>query len=149
MGFPATGSSRNSQSMWCPTNMVRAWPAPAPDWISFSIEASMASWSNRWSRKHMSVQGQHLQLACLHHPLNVYSHPGQSLQILVPILGSHDVSSLFTPVKAILVEEAKHPVLLVEAIEERANMSVRPDAGAGTLQEIAVRRHVSPPVRGF
>ena len=88
--------------------------------------------------------GQNLQLSCLHQPLNVYSCLAQSLQILFPILGLHDVRSLFTPIEAILVEGAKHPVLLVQAVEERANVSVRADAGAGRPQGTTVRRHLYP-----
>src|SRR5579864_3614353 len=88
--------------------------------------------------------GQNLQLACFHHPLNLYSCLGQSLQILFSILGIHDVRSLFTPIETILIEGAQHPVLLVQAVEERANVSVRSDAGASTLQGTTVRRHLSP-----
>jgi hypothetical protein len=60
------------------------------------------------------------------------------------MLGVHDVGSLFTSIEAILIERAKHPVLLLEAGEERANVSVRSDAGAGTLQGTTICRHVSP-----
>src|ERR1700758_5367142 len=88
--------------------------------------------------------GQNLQLARFHHPLNVYSCLGQSLQVIFPILGSHDVRSLFTPIEAILVERAQHSVLLVQPVEERANVSVRSDVRTSTLQGSTVRRHLSP-----
>jgi hypothetical protein len=74
-------------------------------------------------------------LACLHHSLNIYSYIRQSLQILFPILGSHDVRS--NPIEAIPVEGAKHPVLLVE--------TVRTDAAAGTLQGAGVVRQSFTP----
>jgi hypothetical protein len=50
----------------------------------------------------------HLQLAGAHHLLRIYACLGQSLQMLFPILGVHNVSSLFAPVDAILVERAEH-----------------------------------------
>src|ERR1700741_3100204 len=87
---------------------------------------------------------QNLQLPCLHHPFDVYSCLAQSPQILLPIPGLHDVRGLFTPIEAILVEGAKHPALLVEAVEECADVSVRADAGAGTPQGTTVRRHLHP-----
>ena len=42
--------------------------------------------------------------------------------MLFPIFGIHNVGSLFAPVDAILVERAEHSVLLVDGVEERANM---------------------------
>jgi len=38
--------------------------------------------------------------------------------MLFPFFRIHDVSSLFAPVEAIFEERAKHPVLLVDAVEE-------------------------------
>src|SRR5713226_9319672 len=64
----------------------------------------------------------HLQLAGVHHLLHIYACPGQALQMLFPILGIHNVGSLFAPVDAILVERAEHSVLLVDGVEERADM---------------------------
>src|SRR5580693_6920562 len=90
--------------------------------------------------------GQNLELARLHHPPNVYPCLGQSLQILLAIRGLHYMGSFFTPIEAVLIEGAKHPVLLVQAIEERTNVSVRSDAGACTPQGIPGRRHLSPPL---
>jgi len=48
----------------------------------------------------------------------------EPLQMLFPFFRIHDVSSLFAPVEAIFEERAKHPVLLVDAVEESANMTV-------------------------
>ena len=42
--------------------------------------------------------------------------------MLFPILGIHNVSGLFAPVEAIFVERAEHSVLLVDGVEESADM---------------------------
>src|SRR5438874_8324244 len=57
----------------------------------------------------------------------------------------HDVEGLVPPVEALFDERAKHPVLLVEAVEESANVTVTAETAPGTLHGIAVCSHVSPP----
>jgi hypothetical protein len=41
------------------------------------------------------------------------------------------VEGLFPPVNAIFEERAKHPVLLVQAVEERANVTLLAQSGPG------------------
>src|SRR5437660_8363016 len=57
----------------------------------------------------------------------------------------HDVEGLVPAVKALFDERAKHPVLLVEAVEESANVTVLAETAPGTAHGTAVRSHVSPP----
>ena len=46
----------------------------------------------------------------------------EALIRVFPLLGFHNVGSFFAPVDAILVERAEHSVLLVDGVEERADM---------------------------
>src|SRR5438270_9855073 len=57
----------------------------------------------------------------------------------------HDVEGLVRAVKALFDERAKHPVLLVEAVEESANMTMLAETAPGTLHGTAVRTHFLPP----
>jgi len=54
----------------------------------------------------------------LNWPLSIF----KALIRVFPLLGFHNVGSLFAPVDAILVERAEHSVLLVDGVEERADM---------------------------
>src|SRR5260221_5809183 len=62
-----------------------------------------------------------------------------------PQLWVYDVKGLVPVLEAFLDERAKHPVLLVEVVEESTNMTVLAETAAGTLHGTAVRCHVSPP----
>jgi hypothetical protein len=55
------------------------------------------------------------------------------------------VEGFVPPLEALFDERAKHPVLLVHAVEESANVTVPAEIGAGTLHGTAVRCHFSPP----
>src|SRR5205823_10003498 len=57
----------------------------------------------------------------------------------------HDVEGLVPAVKALFDERARHPVLLVEAVEESANMTMLAETAPGTLHGTAVRTHFLPP----
>jgi len=65
--------------------------------------------------------------------------------MIFPQLGVHDVEGFVPPIEALFDERAKHSVLLVEVVEESANMTVLAERGPGTSHGTAVRRHVSPP----
>jgi hypothetical protein len=51
-----------------------------------------------------------------------------------------------SPLESFFDERAKHSVLLVEAIEESANVTALSEATASTLHGTAVRFHISPPI---
>jgi hypothetical protein len=71
---------------------------------------------------------------------------GQALQMLLPILGIHNVGSLFAPVDAILVERAEHSVLLVDGVEKRADMISPGEIDPGEIYGMFVVCHISPRV---
>src|ERR1700758_1815916 len=55
----------------------------------------------------------------------------------------------FVPtLEALFDERAKHSVLLVEIVEESANVTVLAETAPGTPQGAAVRFHVTPPALG-
>jgi hypothetical protein len=51
--------------------------------------------------------------------LHIYTRLGEPLRILFPILGIHDVGSLFAPAEAVSVERAT-----VDGVEESADMTL-------------------------
>jgi hypothetical protein len=65
--------------------------------------------------------------------------------MIFPQIGVHEVASSAAPLKTVFDKRAKHPVLLLHAIEESANVTVAAENAAGTLHGTAVRCHVSPP----
>jgi hypothetical protein len=62
--------------------------------------------------------------------------------VIFPLLGFHDVGSLFASVEAIFEKRAKNSALLVEVAEESANMPVLAKTAVGTPHGTAARRHV-------
>jgi hypothetical protein len=50
--------------------------------------------------------------------------------MLFPQCRVHDVDDPLTLVKAILDERAEHPILLIDAVEERANVSMSTQCAA-------------------
>src|SRR5438874_6945107 len=58
---------------------------------------------------------------------------------------ANDVEGLVATFKAVFDERAQHPVLLVHAVEERANVTMLAEIAAGTSHGTAVRYHLSPP----
>jgi hypothetical protein len=52
------------------------------------------------------------------------------------------VGRLFAPVEAIFEERAKHPVLLVDAVEESANMTVPGEIASGKLHGMILGFHI-------
>jgi hypothetical protein len=65
--------------------------------------------------------------------------------MIFPQIGVHEVARLVALLKAVFHERAKHPVLLVHAVEESTNVTVPAENAAGTLYGTLVGRHVSPP----
>src|SRR5712671_2910219 len=65
--------------------------------------------------------------------------------MVFPQLGVHQVESFVPLLEALFDERAKHPMLLVGAVEESANMTVLTENAPGTSHGIAVRSHISPP----
>jgi hypothetical protein len=55
------------------------------------------------------------------------------------------VEGLFSPVDAIFEERAKHPVLLVQAVEESTNMTSLGELASGKLHGLTLGSHISPP----
>src|SRR6266404_3760625 len=86
-----------------------------------------------------------LELAGTHRSLHIDAGFGKPLQMLSLQLRVDDVEGLVTTVKAVFDERAQHPVLLVHAVEESANVTVLAETASGTLHGSAVRCHTSPP----
>ncbi len=63
--------------------------------------------------------------------------------MLFPFLRIHDVGSPFAPVEAIFEERAKHPMLLVDAVEESANVTLPAEIAPGELYGM-IGCHISP-----
>src|SRR5438128_4413694 len=106
--------------------------------------------------KHFCYQGQHgvlvnpisAELALLPHPylqltrtyctLHIDARFTEAHQMFVPQPGVHDVESFLSPVKAFFDERAKHPVLLVDAVEERADVTFAAERPPGKLDGMLV-----------
>src|SRR5260370_30844965 len=86
-----------------------------------------------------------LELARTHRSLHVDAGFGEPLQMFSLQLGVHDVEGLVPTVEAVFDERAQHPVLLVHAVEECANVTMLTETAPGTLHRAAVRCHISPP----
>src|SRR5207253_3994564 len=86
----------------------------------------------------------HFQLACVHRLVHIDTCFGESLEMLFPELGINDVESFFPLLKAIFDERAKHSVLLVDAVEESANVTLPAENAPGKLNRMAVGCHISP-----
>jgi hypothetical protein len=59
-------------------------------------------------------------------------------------LGVDNVESLFSPVETLSDERAKHPVLLVDAVEESANVTSSTESTSGKLDRMIVILHGLP-----
>ena len=55
------------------------------------------------------------------------------------------MGGLFAPVEAIFVERAEHSVLLVDGVEESADMISPGETHPGEFYRMFVRCHISPP----
>src|SRR5882762_4641822 len=54
------------------------------------------------------------------------------------------MESFFPPLEAIFDERAKHPVLLVDAVEESANVTLPGEIASGKLHGMIFGFHISP-----
>jgi hypothetical protein len=82
-----------------------------------------------------------LELARIHRLRHVNASVGESPEMIFPQIRVHEVASFVPALKALLDERAKHPVLLVRAVEESANMTVLAENAPGASHGTAVRRH--------
>ena len=86
----------------------------------------------------------HLQLAGAHRPVHVDPCTGQPLEMLFPEIGIHDVERSLSALNAVLDERAKDPVLLLDAVEESANVTLPPENAPGELHGTVVGFHRLP-----
>jgi hypothetical protein len=63
----------------------------------------------------------------------MYASLGEPVQMLFPIREIHNMGGLFAPVETILVERAEHSVLLVDGVEESADMVSPSEVDPGEL----------------
>src|SRR4051812_9610392 len=84
----------------------------------------------------------HLQLPSIHHLLHIDTCFGKPSEVLYPPLGVNQVVTFFSPVESILDERAKHPIVLVEAVEERTNMTLLPKSTLGKLRGLRGDLHI-------
>src|SRR6266567_3396316 len=54
------------------------------------------------------------------------------------------MESFFPPLEALFDERAKHPVLLVDAVEESANVTLPAEIASGELYRMTLDCHISP-----
>src|SRR5258707_3733337 len=85
-----------------------------------------------------------LQLAPVHRLLHIDACPGEPLQMFFPSLGIAQMEGFIPPVEAIFEERAKHPVLLLGAVEECANVTLPAEIASGKLHGTTLDRHISP-----
>src|SRR5207253_9547233 len=89
----------------------------------------------------------HLQLAGTQRALDVDACRREPLEMFLPQLGVHDVESSLSSVEPILDERAKDPVLLVEAVEEGAQVTLTSQDAPCKTHGTTVRPHRRPPFR--
>src|SRR4051794_31864437 len=65
--------------------------------------------------------------------------------MVFPQLGAHDMEGFFPPLDALFDKRAEYPVLLVEVVEESANVPMLAEAAAGALHGTATCCHLSSP----
>jgi hypothetical protein len=72
-------------------------------------------------------------VAGIHHFLYMYTRHSEPLQMLFPIRRIHNMGGLFASVEAIFVERAEYSVLLVDGVEESADMISPGEIDTGEL----------------
>jgi len=72
---------------------------------------------------------------------------GEPPEMLFPSLRVDEMESSIPQIEAILDEEAQHPVLLVQAVEESADVTTPAEGAPGKPHGTVVGTHVSPPRR--
>jgi hypothetical protein len=65
--------------------------------------------------------------------------------MILPQLGIHDMKSLVAPLEPLFDERAKHPVLLVEAIEKSANVTLFAKQAISYVYGTFIASHGGPP----
>src|SRR5437667_12887484 len=84
----------------------------------------------------------HFQLACVHRLVHIDTCFGESLEMLFPELGINDVESFFSLLKAIFDERAKHSVLVVDAVDESANVTFTVDNASVIVNRLTIVCHI-------
>jgi hypothetical protein len=65
--------------------------------------------------------------------------------MVLPQLRVHDVKGFIPLLETLFDERAEYPVLLVEIVEESANVPVMAETATGALHRTAARCHILPP----
>jgi hypothetical protein len=86
-----------------------------------------------------------LELAGIQRLLHVNAGFGEPFEMVLLQLRIYDVKRFVPSLEPLFDERAKHPVLLIEVVEESANVTVMAETAASTLYGTAVCSHVSPP----
>src|SRR5205807_1659100 len=88
----------------------------------------------------------HLELTSPDGPLHIDTRFTKPLEMVLSLLGIDDVDAFLGPIEALLDERAKHPVLLLDAVEESANVTFPAENATGKLHGMFVGSHTSPHV---
>ena len=83
----------------------------------------------------------HLQLAGVHRLLHIDPCFGEAPEMFFPSLWIDEMEALIPPIEAILDERAQDPVLLVDAVEEGANVTLPVENAPGKMHGTIVRFH--------
>jgi hypothetical protein len=86
-----------------------------------------------------------LQLAGVHGLFHVDACVGEAPEMLSSPLGVDEMEGFVPLVEAVFDKRAKHTVLLVDAVEERANVAILAESVRRNPQRIVVGFHTSPP----
>src|SRR5207245_7287166 len=73
----------------------------------------------------------------------------EPVQVLLHLIGIHDVESPLTSVETVLDERSKDPVLFLDAVEEGADVTVLTENAPCKLDGLLARSHGSPRNRGM
>jgi hypothetical protein len=87
----------------------------------------------------------YLQLAAVDRLLHVDACLGESAEMFFASRGINEVERFISPLEAVLHERVKHAVLLVHAVEERANVTMLAERASRNLLGIGGGIHLSPP----
>jgi hypothetical protein len=83
-------------------------------------------------------------LAGFHPLLHIDTSFGEPLEMVFPQLGVDEMESLIPLVEAVFDERAKDPVLLVDAVEESADVTVPAEHTSGKLHGAVGGYHKLP-----
>jgi hypothetical protein len=84
----------------------------------------------------------HFQLADVHRLLDIDTCFGEALEMFFPSHRVNEMESFISLVEAIFDERAKHPVLLVGAVKESANVTLAAENAASKLHGMVTGCHI-------